>query len=362
MFITRMLRIVLTLIATLIAMPSFATIISVVVNPDPVGINTQGTSYITLNYTIVVTAPGVTVSSTSGTVLVDAIPVAVPGGPISQVVPLSGSTTVRMRERIRITRDVAAQIAQGTSTVFQRQFSDGSTAVFAINVGLIPSSSGALSFRNVALNFDDLSRFRTISQNGAITALMRLTTNGKGLLEGNWEVSNPASPSSFYPVGRVRQPLSGARALVIESPTLPTTQLGIYTVRFVPSGPPNPQLVASFPEIQYSVLPSNTTGTIDLRSPPADVNIGAATVFSWQGVSNSAGYRVEFLSLAAGSLNSQATRVAAVDVTGSQTSVQLKPFTLARIHAARTDVYWRILALDDTGTIIATSSIRPIGD
>ena len=360
MTILKMLRIALTLIVTLIAVPSFATIVSVVVTPNPIGINAQGTAYVTLNYTIVLSGPGVTVTSATGTVLVDAVPVATPGGLITEVVPPSGSTTVRMRERIRITRSVAAQIAQGTSTVFQRDFSDGG-GPFPVTVSLVPSSGGAVSFRNVSLNFDDESRFRTVAQNGAITALMRLTTNGNGLLEGNWEVSNPASPNSFYPVGRVRQPLSGARALIIESPTLPTTQLGVYTVRFSPSGPPNPQLAASFPEIQYSVLPSNTQDTIDLLSPQADVNISAATVFSWQGLPNVASYRVEFLSLAAGSLSGQATRIAAVDVTASQNSVRLKPFTLARIHAARTNVYWRILALDGGGAVIATSSIRPVG-
>lgn len=361
MIISKILRIAVTLFAIVIAVPSSATITSVTASPNPVGINTQGTTFLTLNYTIQITAPGVTVFSPTGTLFIDAVAVAVPGGLISQTVSAGGSTTVRMRERIRISRDLAAQIAQGTSINFQREFNDGG-GIFLIVVTIVPSSSGALSFRNISLSFDDRSRFRTVPQNGAITAIMRLTTSGRGLLDGNWQVSGPSGQNSFYPIGRVRQTLAGQRSIVIESPTLPTDQPGIYTVRFVPSGPPDPELTAAFSEIRYSVLPASGQATIELLAPAVGVNIGTATAFSWQGLANVAAYRVEFLSLAAGSLNDQPTRVAAIDVLSSQTSASLKPFTLARIHAARGVVYWRILGLDGNGAVIAASSIRPVGD
>ncbi len=368
------LRNTVILIAVVAASPLFAGIVNVTVAPNSVAVDEQG-ARATIRYRITLNTiggttvgSGTTVSylSNDGIVYIDGNPVATIRGAISDTVFIPGggaNPTVQETEQIRINRGLAARIAAGDTAFYERVFTDVTGQSTTVRVALIYNATqdGENIFRSISLNFDDESLFRTVPQNAAITARMRLTTNGRGRLEGNWEVSGPGPLHVFRRIGRIRRPLSGARALIFESPVLPTDQAGMYAVRFVPTDPAIAASLPSIPQIQYSVQPIQGEGTIAQLGPRPGANVNATTTFSWEQMPAASAYRVEFLSLSGGSLNERAQRIAAIDVTAAQVATRLKPFTLARLSSARVTVYWRVLALDPNGVVVATSPLRPIG-
>lgn len=371
-----MLRNMLVLVAVLLASPLFAGITGVTATPNSINLNDEGATRVTVRYRIDLTPSGgtnvgggtvVIYGSNSGIVYIDGNPAATLRGVISDsglFISPTINITATESERIRISPALAARIADARQGAYYERIFIGPlnnpfTVRIPINAATPPAEENI--FRSISLNFDDESLFRTVPQNAAITARMRLTTNGRGRLDGHWEVSGPGPLHVFRRIGRIRRPLAGSRALIFESPVLPTDLPGMYAVRFVPTDPVIAASLPSIPQIQYSVQPIRGENTITQLGPRTGADVNATTTFWWEQMREANAYRVEFLSLSGGSLNERAQRVAAIDVPATQVATRLKPFTLARIGNARVTVYWRVLALDTNGVVVATSPLRPIG-
>ena len=197
------------------------------VSPATVQVNQQGGATITLRWRVGVdaTSPAtIVVSSPSGTLSLGGAS----GGALSKTVrhPGTGRIFVTFTERLFIDRTTARRLAraQGGTAVYTRSFSDINGPSRPTTVRLTTGSGGQLSFRNLDIRFDDDTAYRSVAAGQALTARLVVTSAGSGILDGAWEVADPAGAhgAGFRPVARLRRVLAGARRTVIESPPLPT--------------------------------------------------------------------------------------------------------------------------------------------
>lgn len=334
----------------------------VTVNPPVVRVNSSGEATITLSWrvgvlsripqAVTVTSPNAQLS-TGGTI----------GGPLRRTVQHPGGGAlifVTISERLVINRTTAARIAQAGSAGLSRSFTDFAGPSRPATARLQSTSGGPLTVRFADLAFDDDSQFRVARTGGALTARLQLTTDGRGILDGAWEVAGPSDiAGGFRVIGRVRQVLAGSRRAVIESPPLPVERAGTYRVRFVPSGDPGNSFTLSVPELRYTVTaPSQNPDhlsqpRLSLSAPQPGASVTAATRFSWQPVPGANRYRLEFLSSGAGGLRPD--RIAALETEAQ--SARLRDFTLRRLRVVQT-VRWRVTAFDAEGNVLALSPTR----
>jgi hypothetical protein len=339
---------------------AIADVVSVNASPDPVRINTSGTALVSVRWDVTINslpAGKVTITSTQGDLVVGGFAVPSPGGVLSRKVTYNGSgpQTYTFRDRIRISRTHAKQIGDGATAEYSRSFIDSSIYPGGDDVQIVPrSGGGVISLRDISIEFDDDTQFRSVAQNASITARAVVSTAGEGRIDASWEVAGPDGVQ-FRPIARVRQVLAGSRRTVFESPALPTDRAGNYIVRFATQQ--NFSGTAEIDEIRYVVTPGGAAVPLSLIVPRAGESASAGTPFRWSQVSGAASYRLEFREGGAGGVGN-GTRIAAVDLRA--TEARLKPFTLARI-GARTPVFWRVLAFDGNGNVMSTSPARQLG-
>ncbi len=326
------------------------------VSPATISINGSGATVLTLRWRVrvVESAPTtVAITSSSGALAIGGFS----GPPLTKLFrhPGTGPIFVTIIERLRIDRTTAKRISQAGTTTYARNFTDNNGASATVFAALQATSGGALSFRNFSLRFDDDSGYRAVAKGSALTARLNLTTNGKGIFAGAWEISGPSSTqgSGFRPIARVRQVLSGSRKTILESPQLPTDRSGIYKVRFMPNSGAFSTAGITYPELTYTVAVGSVAPSLDLLAPKVGSYLTTATQFSWQGVAGATSYRVEFFRAGAGGVGKD--RIAALDVRSAPASI--RSITLRRLAGHR-EVYWRILAFDSRGAVIAVSPVR----
>ncbi len=330
----------------------------VTVSPTSVNVNAAGSTTVTLRWRVGVlssTPRSITVSSPSATLSTGGTL----AGSLSRTIrhPGTGLIFVTFNERLIVNRTTAARIPAGGASV-SRFFSDVTGTSRAVTVALRTTSGGGLATRNIDLTFDDDTRYRVVRLNTALSARLNLTTNGRGILDGAWEVSGPSAitGSGFRPVARVRKFISGSRRTILESPDLPTNRPGIYRVRFVPnSGVPRGER-ETIPTLTYSVQPKAAPHSgLGLVAPSAGTQMTSATEFRWRAIVGAHRYRLEFLRADTGGVRAQ--RIAAQDT--ESPSARLKGFTFARL-TGQPELYWRVIAYDQNGDVIALSSARRI--
>jgi len=329
----------------------------VTVSPAAVSINDAGATVVTLRWQVGVTSSfpaTISVSSATGTLAIGGFA----GGALTRVVqhPGGGPITITFIERLRLDRTTAKRISQVGTTTYSRVFTDINGSSTVVSVALQSTGGGALSTRNFSLRFDDETSARVVGKNAALSARLNLTTNGNGVFAGAWEVAGPsASQGGFRPIKRIRRVLAGSRRTIFESPALPTDRAGVYRVRFVTNSGVPRGAGEVVPVLTYTVTNTATAPGLDLLAPQAGSELSAATRFRWRPVAGATRYRVEFLGADAGS--TVASRIAALDVTATATS--LRAFTLRRL-ATHSTVYWRVIAFDAQGALIANSPLRRV--
>lgn len=282
---------------------------------------------------------------------------------------------VTISERLVINRATAARIAQAGSASLSRSFTDFAGTSRPATVRLQPTTTEQpavddrrqprLTVRFADLAFDDDSLFRVVQSGGPLAARLQLTTTGRGVLDGAWEVAGPSDiAGGFRVIGRVRQVLAGSRRVIIESPLLPVDRAGIYRLRFVATGGARNSLNLTVPDLRYTVtiVPENqqslaepSRSALNLSSPKPGAGVTAATRFSWQAIPGASRYRLEFLSSGSGGLLSE--RIAAVETAGQ--SARLKTFALDRLRGSKA-LRWRVAAFDAEGNLLAMSPARSL--
>ena len=353
----------LGLIPVLAAAPALAAITSVTGTPAPLRVNIVAPQTLSVTWQVVRSASvPTTITSPSGQVFIDGIPVATLNGPLSRSLPPSGPVTVTFRETLRISRALARRIGEGGTIDYRRSFTETPPGVpVPGTIAMRATASGQLAIANLELSFADESRYRIVGQGTRLMARAMVTSTGQGMLEGVWEHAGPGSISAgqaaFVPLRRERRPLGGNRRTVLLSPALPTAVAGVHVLRFRPvrTGPDARVLVSE--EIRYVVQPGTDPTPLALMAPGEAASLTAATRFVWRTTPGAATQRLEFLRAGAGALG-PADRIAAVDLPGAVGTTRLRPFTLQRLSDGSGPVYWRVTAFDATGRALATSPIR----
>lgn len=332
----------------LLALPVSANITNVAPNPSGIVIDAQGASIATIRWRVTLSGPPgtYTVSSNSGT-LFWGNQQRTAGGALRRVVNHSGGVrVVTFSERLPVDLSSARLMLASGGGGFSRFFSDGVVTGISGIVEISVRSSGASgspSLRNFTLAFDDRSQYRVVERGAALTGFVTVTSSGRGVFDGTWELSYQGR--GFRPIGRDRISIAGPRASTFESPQLPTDRPGTYQLRFV-AGPGSN---AGVPVISYVVNASTGAGAIGLRNPAPGASVTGATRFSWNTVPGATRYRIEFR------IPGETRPIAAADT--RNTRVRLRPFTLARIKG-QGEITWRITAYDASGRSIAHSQER----
>ncbi len=339
-----------------------AAVVSVQVSPDPILVNARGTGIATVRWTVQVsqTASPSPVTSTEGEILVNGVPLETPGGVLTRSITSLGVTTARFTERIRISREAVNALRSGASVTYSRTFADADSGQ-NLQAGVDLSGLGALAIVDATVRFDDDSLYRVVAEGDDLRARARLSTAGRGIFDGTWEVSGPtgASTGTFRPISRTRRNLAGARSTVFESPDLPTDRPGLYFVRLVPDPSAQRDTANTFNVLRYYVLPGpDQTDGISLITPQPGARVTTSTRFSWSPVDGADRYRIEFLG--DGSIGLGGRRVAALDLGAQGASTQLRPFTVERIRREGATL-WRVLAFDDQGRLLSASPARDLG-
>jgi hypothetical protein len=340
------------LMLTLLA-PQALAVDGVTVTPGVAYVQGTGTGLVTVRWTIEVTVPSdqtVTITSASGTLSAGAAPPVAVGGTLRRTVRLTAGThDVRITERLRIDRTSARYILEGSTGSYSRTFTDTLTGSANATVGLVgrASGSGGLTLQNLDLTFDDGAAFRNVGQGEALTARASISTSGRGIVKAKWEIAGPNG--GFRTLRRVSFTAGGPTATEVESPPLPTDQPGQFRLRFVIDG--NGQ---GFDDttIRYAVGSGGGLAAIGLTGPAEGATLASRTRFQWEPVAGAERYRIEFLAEA------DLQVLAAVET--AKPSALVRSFTFDRLTTGA-PLAWRVVALDDSGAVIARSAQRRIG-
>jgi hypothetical protein len=259
--------------------------------------------------------------------------------------------------------------------VYQRRFTTAEGRPMTARAVLLPRGSSLLDSRNpsAALIIRDLElRFReslapveVVEPRERLQAELRISHSGNGILEGEWQLAEPASTSGkpiYRPLVRIRQALTGQQLSVLLSPQLPTRTSGKYLLRFcaldgaTPDGIPREELCTSprtTAVTAYQVLagPAVSVKPIRILAPRTEA-VNTGTRFEWAPVEGAVVYQMQVFSLPPD--QGTPTFVAGMLLPMGQSDMTLTP-VMTR-HLVNGQRYrWRLNALDQQGRTTARS-------
>ncbi len=277
--------------------------------------------------------------------------------------------TLNIRESLVIPQTVARRAQQlGFSQVlFLRTFTDTPDATTATSVLLIDlagaSSAGQIQIDRVQMQFSNGKRVTSLSAESELQAEALLRYRGSGMIEYSWEIASPPSTQGqiFYTpmVSRKQFVLAGSE-IKLQSPILPSSRNGLYLVRLKLNNP-NPNF--ELPILRYTVVPqtSEQPKSLLVGSPPQDAVLSTQTQFSWQAVSGAKVYQVEvFLEQPNDTAHSSKQLIRPVtgtQVPATKEQLSFNAISLAHLRTGQT-YYWRVIAVDQAGKVLAISKSR----
>lgn len=277
--------------------------------------------------------------------------------------------TLNIRESLVIPQTVARRAQQlGFSQVlFLRTFTDTPDTTTATSVLLIDlagaSSAGQIQIDRVQMQFSNGKRVTSLSAESELQAEALLRYRGSGMIEYSWEIASPPSTQGqiFYTpmVSRKQFVLAGSE-IKLQSPILPSSRNGLYFVRLKLNNP-NPNF--EMPILRYTVVPqtSEQPKSLLVGSPPQDAVLSTQTQFSWQAVSGAKVYQVEvFLEQPNDTAHSSKQLIRPVtgtQVPATKEQLSFNAISLAHLRTGQT-YYWRVIAVDQAGKVLAISKSR----
>ncbi len=277
--------------------------------------------------------------------------------------------TLNIRESLVIPQTVARRAQQlGFSQVlFLRTFTDTPDTTTATSVLLIDlagaSSAGQIQIDRVQMQFSNGKRVTSLSAESELQAEALLRYRGSGMIEYSWEIASPPSTQGqiFYTpmVSRKQFVLAGSE-IKLQSPILPSSRNGLYLVRLKLNNP-NPNF--ELPILRYTVVPqtSEQPKSLLVGSPPQDAVLSTQTQFSWQAVSGAKVYQVEvFLEQPNDTAHSSKQLIRPVtgtQVPATKEQLSFNAISLAHLRTGQT-YYWRVIAVDQAGKVLAISKSR----
>ncbi len=229
----------------------------------------------------------------------------------------------------------------------------------------------SLQLAQVALRFESGALTRTLAVGEQAEVEAHLLYNRSGMFDAVWEVASPPSTRGqpvFVPVENVRQYLGAGGEARLRSPQLPVQQPGLYMIRLrvlQPAGTQAPVALHYVVTQQLSAEPE-AVAQLRLAGPAAAAILDATTRFQWRGHSGAVAYQLEFYDEppAQDSQRSELThvmqqRAAGLLLPATTTETRLSAAVVGRLEADRL-YYWRVVALDNDGAIMAASELREL--
>jgi hypothetical protein len=368
--------------------PAFAVISSITALPVTANAPLGGSVSVAITWSVSTTS-GPFVNSPSGTLrTASGVVLGTVSNPLNKtatVPPGPGGITVSITEVVLIPTDVIYRAYKMglTSFLYTRDFGDSgglSGAPQSVTINIVSSAATGFSLSGMSLSFDNGAVVRLLGQKEKLYALADINFSGTGLLQGGWEVADPASTAGepiYRPLLTVRQYLAGSDKQTLRSPDLPTDSSGLYLVRLRITDP-----VPGFdqPVLRYfvssgkpgEVLPIMPIGLV---TPPHQTLLAPDTVFAWEAIRGARAYQIELYARAMTpadklpSLGDDASTapstlpstppVSGMLVVGAQTQTALS--ATARSHLQPGQAYlWRVLAIGGDGSIVGKSPVREI--
>ncbi len=287
---------------------------------------------------------------------------------------LTAPANVTVTERLRISAKVLQRAArEGRAALrYQRIFDDGAGAsrplAGEVTLHLSGAAGGVFGIDRVSLRFDDAASQRQVRRGAVLHARAEVSFTGTGLLRAVWEVAGSASTMGspvFRPLRKVQRQLYGSGRLLLASPSLPTTQAGLYQVRLRLLEP----IPDAAPLILYQVHERNererTDTQIVLLSPGDAEALTPGTRFRWQAVAGASAYRLEIHvaphTVGPGDALTRRTEngrpLTGMLIPSGWSHTTLSPVTRNHLGEGR-EYLWRVLAIAADGSIIAVSPLR----
>ncbi len=325
--------------------------------------------------------------------------------PTPLVQPLGAATDdrgieFRVTESLRVPAAISQQAARlGERQVFYvRQFSlEGSEpmngvqvitlqqgapgSVGSISEGAEPSATG-VNIQRVSLFFDRGTLTETLRPDERLQATARISYQGAGIINAIWEVATPASTRGqplYAPLAYIRQYLGAGRELTVTSPPLPSDTSGIHRVRLRFLAPTE---IEGLPRLSYRVSEGalqrdNTVPAISIFPPESASPLSPETRFRWRPVPGSHAYQLEFYDRRPEASEPEATSPGGTRDAGRQpVALNLAPITGQVVGGDRTLIspsisllthleadkryFWRLIAIDVQGQVIAASPLEAI--
>lgn len=244
---------------------------------------------------------------------------------------------------------------------------------------------GTFAIEALELKFEDGTDRKVVTKGEDIQAVAEVTFTGAGLLNGIWQIAEPApSPDQirFTDLLIINKNLSSTGKDIFRSPSLPTGTAGSYAIRLVIQ---RPSYSEKYQEIKYFVgqtpadeaseggreIPRSIKTTGPTGERPADKD----TKFSWDPVPGSVAYQVEIYNKTgkekavmkeAGKFNVCLVRLTSelnrpptmgVMVPAFKTEATLNQFA-GRILKSDTTYLWRVVALAKDGKVLCESPFK----
>ena len=378
----------LGLLLSLCPFLAVATVTGVSGTTNNTNVPQNRTANVSINWSVSVTTATSqigTISSSSGTYRAGSATGPIIGSTakiVSRAVPNVAGTYIII-ENLQIPASITYQARQlGFNLVyFQRAFNDQSLSSGPFTgqtiFNITGSSAGGFAIEYISVRFDDNTPNRLLERNTKLGVYAKITYTGVGLLEGVWEIAEPTSTLG-NPVYRtlllVRQQQSGGGQTTLQGPALPTLQRGFHLVRFRIT---EPGVEFNPPTIRYYVYdrgqkPAGLSHSIPIASPDAETAVGQNTLFRWQKVDGAHALQLEIylnqedpqLALlpnlgdqSVKTLRADAQLVSGFLLKGDQIETRMTPVALRHLKPGQW-YFWRIIALDPAGNVIALSQPR----
>lgn len=241
----------------------------------------------------------------------------------------------------------------GNVTINLNQISPNSST--SIPEGYEPDVT-AVGINRFSLRFSSGSQTEIIRQNQSLRAIATINFERAGMLDAIWEVATPASTSGqaiFKPLQNVRQYLAASRQVDVQSPVLPSDEPGIYRLRLRLL---QPTLSQAPVELRYQVNKGSGKSVVEIGnvSPPPGAVIDAQSEFSWQAQAGVKAWQLEIYERA-----DAQQPLTGMLVQGEQNHSPLSASVLGYLEPGRI-FYWRVVAVDMEGEVIAASEMREI--
>lgn len=246
-----------------------------------------------------------------------------------------------------------------------------------------PPSATGVNIQRVSLSFDRGSLSETVQPDAPLRATARIRYQGAGIVNALWEVATPASTQGeplFAPLSQVRQYLGSGREITLTSPPLPSNTSGMHRVRlrFLP-----PTEIDGLPTLGYRVSEGalHKGGRVPVLHtfPPESANpLDTQTRFRWRPVMDGYAYQLEFYdrwpevtetdTFSEGDIRGDNhLQPAHLDISpltgqvvaGSRIVTSPSLSLLSHLEPDRR-YYWRLIALDAQGQVVAASPIDTI--